>query len=84
VASEVPWVERVGRILFRQARAVPCPPFSQNWKDYETDAREIIEAMRVPSEAMNQAAWAMCGDNAPWDRSWAAMIDAALKEPTEP
>ena len=43
-------VERVGRILFRQARSVKCPPFSSNWKDYEDDAREIVAAMKDPPE----------------------------------
>jgi hypothetical protein len=54
-------VEHVGRILFRQARGQPCPPFSQNWRDYEADAREIIAVMREPTaDTVERVARAIC------------------------
>jgi hypothetical protein len=47
-------VERVGRILFRQARGLVCPPASQNWRDYENNAIEIIESLFEPPEEPSQ------------------------------
>jgi hypothetical protein len=79
MSDETMWVERVGRILFRQARGVSCPPFSQNWRDYETDAREIIDSLRAPTEGMIDAlqSYAVCAGNI--EEGWDAAIDVALK-----
>ena len=39
-------VERIARIIFRQARSVP--PLGDAWRDYERDAKEIIVAYQAP------------------------------------
>ena len=77
-------VERVARILFRQARGVKCAPLDAAWRDYEADAREVVEAMREPTEAMINKPKIDC-----WEQSyvyenqineiWQAMIDEALR-----
>ena len=87
--GEIGMVERIGRILFRRARGVPCPPRSSNWTDYAADAREILRALREPTDAMLEAA---ADDIISYDRerhdlgeavrsAIEAMIDAALREP---
>ena len=77
-------VERVGRILFRQARGVPCPPKSQNWTDYEKDAREIVAAMREPTGAMLSSSTSVgLSLNQGWQAQktlYQRMIDADLSE----
>lgn len=73
-------VERVAKALHAGSDS------PTEWFDYETDreywrdqARAAIAAMREPTEAMCAAAEAT-GDHWYFDDSWAAMIDAALKE----
>lgn len=48
----------------------------------EEIARGVLKEQRVPTEAMERAARAT-GDHWYFDESWAAMIDAALAEPTQ-
>jgi len=47
----------------------------ENWQKYEGDAHAAIEAMREPTEAMENAAWSVEGATLAWE----GMIDAALK-----
>jgi hypothetical protein len=86
--SEV--VERVAQIIAPEAFE-PCEngeacPFCQSSRDVaRAKAREVLEALREPTEAMAWAAFDLAGDRYnpmmanQAEACWRAMIDAALK-----
>jgi hypothetical protein len=87
--DEMGMVERIARILFRLACGEPCPPSNLHWTYHQEDAREILRALREPTDAMLAAA---ADDIISYDRerhdsgeavrsAIEAMIDAALREP---
>lgn len=85
MASEM--IERVAKILWEEAGGVAAMPTAV--KDWHGAARKIIEAIRMPTKAMEQAAddlddWGVASDPGPGNASalahWTAMIDEALKD----
>lgn len=77
MAETMNMVERVAR-----AMALANWPDDSRWKNYEKSARAAIEAMREPTEAMVDAAYANMDKNRYEQGNpasdYAAMIDAAL------
>lgn len=81
-------IERVSRALCTAAGLDP-----NRWPEFQTQARAVLKAMREPTGAMVSAG----NGSKPWNvvgyceatvhpvcqRSWPAMIDAALDEPQD-
>jgi hypothetical protein len=59
-------------------------PWSCLWESKIDDARAAIEAMREPTEAMDEAGQPMCGETGyDFPSIWKAAIDAALSPSTK-
>jgi hypothetical protein len=75
-------IERVARVLhLRSDHAPTWDDLGDYWQaEYMLDARAVIEAMREPTETMLADSVYFTGDPVVSERSWQAMIDAAVGE----
>ena len=80
-------IERVARVLCRHSGSNPDIynrwSMEPLWHAYRNEAREILAAMREPTEGMLRSAWGIQWDWANGRAAaddWRVMIDAALAE----
>jgi hypothetical protein len=75
-------IERVAKVLCAAEYGDKNATYADMplWKNYEETARDIIRAMREPTDAMNEAASNADADGFRALDIWDHLIDAALKQ----